>query len=514
VIVARKALIALIVAYGMPAMAQDRVAFVVSSDAGAAPTESMRKDAFALSEALFGMGFSVTRLENPDGAQLTARLASLPDSATALLFFSGSAKPEGEETLLLTGNTAAPLSLNAVLTTLQGRGGDGPSLVFLDTCRADALPLPAPAPMPDVFLALPTAPGTPCPTDAPTMAQEMLARITAPGMALTEQFPASEAIPQPGVWVQTGLTDPFIFRAATSSTVLTAADYRMLERLSPEDRDNMLKLWAEAGIAVDVAGAAQPVAPVTGNGGGVVVAAPASPVIVQNAGVISPVQTVVSPIVAGSEVQGEALAVLAAAPATPRNTGARPVPGAGGLPQPSIILGEQETLASLAVPDVPPVQQLDYTDFAARQALKTSDAAGYAELIQTGAYDPPPEQLAFAVQTELARMNCYTRAIDGDWGNGSRRALQLYFDTLKVAATTQEPTVEVFRQLLTEDSVECPEVVAPAPAPAAAAPRTTQRTTTRTQAAPAQAAPAPAPAPAPAESGRRIRTGTGTGAFR
>ncbi|MGL4322080.1 MAG: hypothetical protein ACRCS3_14570, partial [Paracoccaceae bacterium] len=94
---ARKALIALIVAYGMPAFAQDRVAFVVSSDAGAAPTESMRKDAFALSEALFGMGFSVTRLENPDAAQLMARIGSVPDSATTLLFFSGSATPDGEE---------------------------------------------------------------------------------------------------------------------------------------------------------------------------------------------------------------------------------------------------------------------------------------------------------------------------------------------------------------------------------------------------------------------------------
>ncbi len=509
-IVARKALIALIVAYGMPAFAQDRVAIVVSSDAGAAPTESMRKDAFALSESLFGMGFAVTRMENPDAATLTRTLQGIPKDATALLFFSGSARPDGPETMLVTGPTPVPLS--ATLAALQS-GGRAEALVFLDTCPAPDAVLPPPAPAPGVFLAMPAAPGTTCAADAPSMAQEMLSRITTPGMALTEQFPASEAVPGPGVWVQTGLNTPFTFRAATSSTVLTAADYQMLDALSPEDRDKMLTLWSEAGIVVDVAGArpAQAAPPA----GGVITAAPASPVIVQNAGVISPVQAVVSPIVAGSEVQGEALAVLAAAPAAPRSTAARPVPGAGGLPQPSIILGEQETLASLALPDepeVPPVQQLDYTDIDARNALKASDAAGYAELITAGAYDPPPEQLAFAVQTELARMNCYTRSIDGDWGNGSRRALQLYFDTLQVAATTQEPTVEVFRQLLTDDSVACPDVVAPAPV--AEAPRATTQRTPRTQAAPAQAAPAPAPAPAPAESGRRIRTNNGTGAFR
>ena len=503
---ARKALIALVFAYSVPAFAQDRVAIVVSSDAGSVPTESMRKDAFALSETLFGIGFAVTRMENPEASALTHALAKLPKDATALLFFSGAAQPQGAEMLLVTGST--PLTLTAATTALQPAGRAG-TLIFLDTCRPDALALSPPAPVPGVFLAMPTAPGTVCPAGTPSMAQEMLTRITAPGVTLTAQFPVSEADAGTGLWVQTAMSTPFTFRAATSTTVLTAADYRMLDRLSPEDRDKMLTLWAEAGIAVDVAGA-RPVQADLG-GGGVITAVPVSPVIVQNAGVISPIQTIVSPIVSGAEVQGEALAVLVAAPA-PRRTSPRPVPGAGSLPEPSIILGQEETLASLALPDAPetpPAQQLDYTDIDARKALKASDAAGYATLISTGAYDPPPDQLAFAVQTELARMNCYTRAIDGDWGNGSRRALQLYFDTLEVAAATQEPTVEVFRQLLTDDSVACPEVAAPAPAPAAAAaPRTTPRTP-RTQ-----AAPAPAPAPAPAESGRRIRQNNGTGAFR
>jgi hypothetical protein len=504
--VARKALIALIVAYAGPVYAEDRVAILVASESGAVPTQAMRKDAFALSETLFGMGFSVRRLENPSQTQLMLAINAVPDNATTLLFFSGEARREGDQTVLITGPD--PVPLDATLAALAGQ----PSLVFLDTCRAGAVPLPAPAENPDQFLALPVAPDATCPTDAPSMAQDILARITAPSVAITEQFAAE------GPWVRSTLTQPFVFRAASSATQLTAADYEMLERLSEDDRQKMIDLWTSSGIAVDVAGAPRVTATAATSpilSPQIIITAPVSPIIVQSAGVLSPITTVVSPIVTGAEVQGEELAILAAAPAA-RTGGLRPVPGAGGLPQPSVILGETATLVSLATPTPPPetpAVQLDYTDVAARTALKAADAPEYARLITTGAYDPAPELLPTAVQTELARMNCYTRTIDGQWGNGSRRALQLYFDTLKVAATTQEPTVEVFRQLLTADEVKCPDVVvAPTPARTATAP-TTQRTTRRA-AAPAAAAPAPA-APAPAPTTRTIRqTGTGTGAFR
>lgn len=506
-IVARKALLALFVAYAAPVAADNRAAIIVSSESGAAPTDAMRNDALALSESLFGMDFAVTRLENPGAGQLTAAIAALPADAAALFFFSGVAVVEGDETLLLTGPDRVPL--DATVAALQATGRDQ-TLVFLDTCRAGAVPLPTPDDALDLFVAMPTAPATDCPPDAPGLATVMLERLLAPGVPLTEQFPATviaEDAPVPGLWVRSTLAQPFVFRAASSDTQLTAADYAMLERLSPEDRERMLTLWASAGIRVDI-GRPQPgglTARVTGQ---VVVTSPVQPVVVQTGSVISPITAVISPILTGAEVQGEALVILAAAPVAPANP--RPVPGAGGLPQPSVVLGATATLASLAAPA--PDQLLDYTDFAARQALKAADAAEYDRLILAGAYDPPPEQLAIAVQTELARMNCYTRGIDGSWGNGSRRALQLYFDTLQVAATTQEPTAEVFRQLLQRDDVACPDVVAPAPAPAA---QTTQRATTRQQAAPAQAAPAPAPAPAPADTGgRRIRQTNGTGAFR
>jgi hypothetical protein len=509
-IVARKALFALFFAYCHPVSAQDRVAVIVSAESSVSPVGPGQTDVLALSETLFGLGFAVSRLQNPDEATLNAAIAALPADATALFFFRGSAVAEENETVLLSGSNRVPL--DPVLAALQGAGRPE-TMVFLDTCGADAVPLPAPDDLPDLFIAMPTAPGTACPADAPDMIALMQERLVAPGQALAEQFPATKVvadeIPAPGLWVRSTLARPFVFRAAASGTQLTAADYDMLERLSPEDRERMIALWTEAGIAVDIgrpsAGGLTARAAETA-----VITSPVQPAIVQSASVLSPITATVSPIVTGAEVEGDALIVLAATPVTAAPARTQAVPGAGGLPQPSVILGETATLASLATPA--PAQQLDYTDIAARQAAKAADPAAYEQLILAGAYDPPPEQLPLAVQTELTRMNCYTSTIDGDWGNGSRRALQLYFDTLEVAAPSQDPTVEIFRQLLQKDDVACPEVVAPAPA--AAAPRTTQRQAAPTQAAPRQAAPAPQPAaPAPTD-GRRIRQSNGTGAFR
>jgi hypothetical protein len=511
-IVARKALLALFFAYCSPVSAQDRVAIIVSSESFVAPAGSEQADVLALSETLFGMGFAVSRLQDPDEAALKAAIAATPANATALFYFRGAAVAEDNEIVLLSGGNGIPL--DPVLAALHGAGRPQ-TLVFLDTCSADAVPLPAPDDLLDLFIAMPTAPGAECLVDAPDMVTLMQERLIAPGQALTEQFPATAVVadtaPRPGLWVRSTLARPFVFRAATSGTQLTAADYDMLERLSPEDRERMIALWTDAGIAVDIG------KPPTGGLTArvietAVVTSPVQPVVIQSASVLSPITATISPILTGAEVEGDALIVLAATPITAAPARPRAVPGAGGLPQPSVVLGETATLASLATPA--PAQQLDYTDIAARQAAKTADPAAYEQLILTGAYDPPPEQLAAAVQTELARMNCYTSAIDGDWGNGSRRALQLYFDTLEIAAPSQDPTVDIFRQLLQKDDVACPEVAAPAPAPAAAAPRTTQRQAAPTQAAPRQAAPAPQPAaPAPTE-GRRIRQSNGTGAFR
>lgn len=495
-----------------PALAEGRVALVVASTAGGVAEKTVRGDALDVSESLFGLGFTVTRLENPSAAQLDAAIAGMPKTGAALFYFAGPVVVEAGENILLSGADRVPLD-----AAVQRMAGRTQTLVLLDTCHGVGPGLAAVDEVAHLFVMQPNAPGVDCVADAPGLAVQLLEKLEAPGVPLAELFPATAVPPAidgqpallaPGLWVRSSLTTPFILREASPATQLTPADYRMLDALPADARAQMVALWQAAGIAVDVdrpaAGAVSLVAEPE-------VVSPLQP-MVEVASIIAPVAAVISPILAGNEVQGEELAVLVAAPA--RTSTARPVPGAGGLPRPSVILGEVATLAALDVPaPAVPEQLLDYTDIAARAAVKSADRAEYDRLILAGSYDPPADQLPLAVQTELQRMGCYRGGLDGDWGNGSRRALQLYFDTLKVATTTQEPTVEVFRQLLSKDEVACP---APVAAPAATTTRTNRNTAT-TQAAPTtrrQPAAQPA-APAPAPTTRRINGGgLGTGVIR
>lgn len=500
--------------FAIPALAEGRVALIVAATGEGAEAKAVRGDAQDLSESLFGMGFTVTRLENPTAAQVGTVAAGLPRDGTALFYFAGPAVDEAGAMVLQLG--AEKLPLDATIARLQARR-TGQTLVLLDTCHGEGAALPEPAAAANLFVAMPNAPEVACVPDAPGLTAQFLEKVAAPGVPLTEAMPATPVLgagqppAAPGLWVRSSLTTPFTFRVVQSGTQLSAADYRMLERLPAAERETLLALWQAAGIAVEIdrpAGGA--ITAVVQDQ--VIVASPVQPV---TASIITPVANVISPIVAGAEVQGEQLAILTAAPA---RSGARPVPGAGGLPQPSVILGDAPTLVALDVapPPVipPPAQVLDYTDVTARAAAKAADPAAYDQLVLTGAYDPPVQDLPVAVQTELKRMGCYRGGVDGQWGPGSRRALQLYFDTLQVATTTQEPTIEVFRQLLQKGDVACPVPVAVA-APVATTTRNTTRATT--QAAPTtrrQPAAQPAAPAAPATTGRRIRQNTGTGAFR
>lgn len=66
-----------------------------------------------------------------------------------------------------------------------------------------------------------------------------------------------------------------------------------------------------------------------------------------------------------------------------------------------------------------------------------------------------PQRVAELVQEELKRIGCYTGGIDGDWGRGSRGALERYFDSKKVAATSTEPTMELLAALTEEEGRIC-----------------------------------------------------------
>lgn len=117
-----------------------------------------------------------------------------------------------------------------------------------------------------------------------------------------------------------------------------------------------------------------------------------------------------------------------------------------------------------------------------------------------------PENLPRAVQEELKRVGCYGNAVDGDWGRGSRAAMEAYYAGKKIDVGEEEPTEQVYRTLLAETDTVCiVEAVAPKPAeskpsgtkkpastkPAASKPATSKPATAKPAAKkPAAAAPA------------------------
>ncbi|QUJ78107.1 hypothetical protein KDD17_17350 [Sulfitobacter albidus] len=194
---------------------------------------------------------------------------------------------------------------------------------------------------------------------------------------------------------------------------------------------------------------------------------------------------------------------------------------ADGAPQPSIILGRiaprQEEAFGIEglLPATVEEIGLRYDDVAARAELRASDPELFAKLLSGGHLDPPDAELRRALQTELARMNCYRSGIDGAWGPGSRRSVSAYFEEVDgVDWPDQEPSNGLFRTIIGREDIACP-------APVAAARSTTPRRTTAaaprraaTAAAPTRrAAPAARSQPAPAPK-RRIKATSGVGVFR
>jgi Caspase domain len=76
-----------------------------------------------------------------------------------------------------------------------------------------------------------------------------------------------------------------------------------------------------------------------------------------------------------------------------------------------------------------------------------------------GAEDDKVKDIARNIQTELRRLGCYRMAVDGDWGNGSIRALTDYYRNTKQTASTTEPTVELLGELFLRSGRICKQPV-------------------------------------------------------
>lgn len=110
--------------------------------------------------------------------------------------------------------------------------------------------------------------------------------------------------------------------------------------------------------------------------------------------------------------------------------------------------------------------------------LKGADAGAAAPAL--------PADLPLAIQGELARIGCYAMAVDGDWGNGSRRAMETYYAAKKVEKGELEPVAAVYWALAKEPERTCDKpaaVIKKEPTKAVAKKATTKK------AAPQKAAP-------------------------
>lgn len=92
---------------------------------------------------------------------------------------------------------------------------------------------------------------------------------------------------------------------------------------------------------------------------------------------------------------------------------------------------------------------------------------------------PLPENLALGVQTELDRIGCYGMRVDGDWGNGSRRAMTAYYDAKKLPVGALEPTEAVYRALVAEPENTCDKAAVAVKAPVKSKPKSTSKSATK-----------------------------------
>lgn len=288
-----------------------------------------------------------------------------------------------------------------------------------------------------------------------------------------------------------------VFIAASAGTATACPDpsLRLTSRLAQAGDDTLQDalsgLWSGGTTLAPLALAAAPATE-----------APADTIGVVEADVVSVIPVAASPAPAAEviyatdvspevETEASSAAGLTAEPAVfapVRSSDLMAIPVAAGMPKPSIIVG-------LLQPEAPPQPTIAFDDIAAREALRKSDPAQYQRLVEAGELDPPADRLAVALQTELQRAGCYRGTIDGQWGAGSRRAVDRFAEAARLDDLPAEPDASLYRRIILADPVQC---VIPEPV-AEAAPVRTKPRTEPAAAAPAPAKPKPAPPAAPAK---------------
>ena len=449
-----------IVGLALPAIAKEKLAIVIANDVNSEDIQDKpAKNGIKVSQTLLGLGFDVRRLEN---IHADDNPLAYPPEKTVLLFFSGNASSEGGKTRLLSverkeASHTSGWILEDLIRSYQEKGAER-VLVFLDVCHRQAGEtanvLPMPPHLPNIFLAQAGPPGTDCPNDGSIdFTKTMLKAILVPKVSLSETFSDAK-----GIWTFSTLAEPFVLnKNRASGKSLSVDDLEMLSRLSETDRNQILALWRRAGIINGTDG--------SGESGGdplpefstvrqetIILTAPAQPEKISE--IITPMTTTASSL--RQEQNSVRIFTVSA------NASREFRPAKTGMPTPSIIVGNIKSQDAFLDPTrtggAISANEMGVANFDDRHRIKNENPALYEQLLTSGAFDPDKSALAGAIQTELARMGCYSARVDGIWGNGSRAAVGRYFKQIGSAAPTQEPTVELYRQILRKDDAACPAV--------------------------------------------------------
>ena len=453
-----------LLAVSTPTWAEDWSVLVVGNPSATAP--SAFADSFHVADALKSAGFSdVYLFRDQSGADLAAVLDTSLGAQQVMIYFAGDlAQTDSGMALVGADGNVAPTDLTSYMQRLS-QSGTQTVVLMIEDCFAAAgsngVRVPDSFGM-NTFIASSAAEGS-CPE------QRMTDLILDMNGQLTLQAALSPAM------IHANNVTDIALETTQPTQVIVASNDSGIDVVNRSNQDviSILPMASvSSGGIVEPVAFSQTAAPSGGQIG------------------IQPTQQTPRPVIL-PDATGNQQAAL---------------PLREGYPEPSIIVGvipnvEEFDRVDPNLPDVG-AAEIAYDDLEARQAFRAENPDLFANLVEGGAFDPPQAALAAALQTELARMNCYRTRIDGDWGNGSRGAVDSYFAQAGGSAASREAVPELFRQIISADDVRCPTPVAqPAAArPVASSPSSGNSNPSRPAAAPSQA-PAATPTPAPAPSG-------------
>lgn len=443
----------------LPAVAQEWQGVVVGQSGAEAPRAFA--DAFHVADALKAGGVGrVKLLRNLPQAEVMQALDALGEAKRAVIYLTGPLAQDGAALMLEDG----PLGFDEIVSQ-AGAAGVRELAILIEACPKQPATLRPPAPVPGLTLlrAASSPPGEAC-ANGPRMTELLTGELTR-AQTLNEILAP--------VWLSSDLTTPLTLAPpplpAEPVVSIVESDMVTLSPISPSDGAVAQVTLA----AFDTSSTATASADV----GEVVIFAP---------------------------TPDSQLAAL---------------PTAAGLPEPSIIVGIIEQVDEAAfTPDEPlgdvSSNEISYDNLEARRAMRAQDPEQFASLVAAGAFDPPEQLLATALQTELSRMGCYTARIDGDWGRGSRASVERYFEEIDgVSAVTLDPTNDLFRQIMLQDDVEC-EVVAAASSARSSSSGTTTRSNRSSTRSSSSGTTRRATTTQPKSTGRTIKKSNSLGVFR